>query len=75
MDEKYLEQADRVVQVAREAAVSQAQRAVAGVGQADCEDCGEPIPPARRVAFPAAVRCFWCQSSHEAQNRFFLPRG
>lgn len=69
MDEKYLEQADAITEQARALAVTQAQCAVAGAGQEDCEDCGEPIAAARRVAFPAAIRCFWCQSEREAKGR------
>ncbi|MEY2689293.1 MAG: hypothetical protein RL375_3492 [Pseudomonadota bacterium] len=68
MDEKYLEQADALSQFARDTALSAASAAVAGPGQADCEDCGEPIPAARRVAFPAAIRCFFCQDEHEQRR-------
>lgn len=30
-----------------------------------CVDCGAPIPAARLVANPAAVRCIACQALHE----------
>lgn len=30
----------------------------------DCEDCGEPIPQARRRA-PGCSRCIDCQDRHE----------
>lgn len=30
-----------------------------------CQDCGAPIPVARLVANPAAVRCVTCQALHE----------
>lgn len=30
-----------------------------------CVDCGAPIPAARLVANPAAVRCIACQEVHE----------
>jgi RNA polymerase-binding protein DksA len=30
-----------------------------------CQDCGAPIPVARLVANPAAVRCIACQERHE----------
>ncbi len=30
-----------------------------------CQDCGAPIPAARLVANPAAVRCTACQELHE----------
>lgn len=40
-------------------------------GSAECEDCGDPIPEARRRANPSATRCTECQASHErhAKNR------
>lgn len=30
-----------------------------------CEDCGEPIPEARRLAMPGCIRCIECQEIHE----------
>ncbi len=30
-----------------------------------CQDCGAPIPVARLIANPAAVRCIACQELHE----------
>ena len=32
---------------------------------AECEDCGDPIPEARRRAYPSATRCTECQARHE----------
>lgn len=32
---------------------------------ADCIDCGEEIPVARRKAAPSAIRCIECQAKHE----------
>jgi phage/conjugal plasmid C-4 type zinc finger TraR family protein len=71
MDEKYLEQAAALSQMQRDTALHAASAAVAGPGQAECEDCAEPIPAARRVAFPAAIRCFYCQDAHEQQRHRF----
>lgn len=39
-----------------------------GRGQADCDDCDEPIPEARRRAYPAAIRCVRCQSIFEGSS-------
>lgn len=41
-----------------------------GVGRLDCEDCGEPIPEARREAVPGVRRCVACQEQHDADARF-----
>ena len=30
-----------------------------------CSDCGEPIAAARLIAYPTALRCIGCQSTHE----------
>jgi len=73
MDEAHFEHAERITQAAREAAVAKAHRLTSGSGQADCEDCGEPIAAARRVALPCAIRCFHCQTAHEAARAQFNP--
>ena len=36
-------------------------------GCVDCIDCGNEIPPARRAAYPAAVRCAGCQGLAEKE--------
>jgi phage/conjugal plasmid C-4 type zinc finger TraR family protein len=36
---------------------------------ADCVDCGDDIPAARRKAVPHARRCTGCQSVHERSVR------
>jgi len=33
-----------------------------------CDECGEPIPKARRVALPGVRRCVACQSQHDARR-------
>jgi phage/conjugal plasmid C-4 type zinc finger TraR family protein len=37
-------------------------RMPSGEGEAYCVECGEEIPPARRLAMPGARTCFACQS-------------
>ena len=52
-------------------AVDHARQALAsGAGRPDCEDCGEPIPEARRQAVPGVRRCVACQEAHDAETRF-----
>ncbi|MBK8961390.1 MAG: DksA/TraR family C4-type zinc finger protein [Proteobacteria bacterium] len=52
-------------------AVEHARLALAGgVSRPDCEDCGEPIPEARRQAVPGVRRCVACQEQHDADARF-----
>ncbi len=50
-------------------AVERARRALrAGESLSHCEECGEPIPEARRQAVPGVRRCIACQS--EADSRY-----
>jgi RNA polymerase-binding transcription factor DksA len=35
----------------------------------DCQDCGEPIEPARLVVQPHAQRCLYCQGQIEERLR------
>lgn len=50
-------------------ALARIHAAQAQAGQADCEDCGEPIPAARRAANPAAICCLECQQHYERRHR------
>lgn len=31
----------------------------------ECEDCGDDIPQARRLAIKGCIRCVWCQELAE----------
>jgi len=41
------------------------EAAGANEGPRECEDCGEPIPDARRRAMPGCTRCIRCQEKFE----------
>ncbi|WP_407307335.1 TraR/DksA C4-type zinc finger protein [Acinetobacter sp.] len=43
-----------------------------GAGKKVCEDCDEPIPLARREAYPSCTKCVQCQA--EAEGGFFIRR-
>lgn len=52
-------------------AVSRARAGlVHGAGLAECEDCGENIPEARRLALPGARTCVECQSVRDKAPAF-----
>jgi len=34
-----------------------------------CDECGEPIPEARRAAIPGVRLCVTCQTAHDKQDR------
>jgi phage/conjugal plasmid C-4 type zinc finger TraR family protein len=46
-----------------------ARRRPAGEGPADCAECGEPIPEARRRALPGATLCIDCQRARDGLGR------
>ena len=50
-------------------ALAHIQAAQQQAGQADCADCGEPIPASRRAANPAAIRCREGQEIYERRHR------
>ena len=56
------DQIDATVKDAIERARS---RLGAGPGRADCEECGEPIPEARRRAVPGVRFCLTCQAARD----------
>lgn len=77
MTEQQFEMASALAESDRADAIAAAGRLVAVPGTAECEGCGDQIPPERRQAAPWATRCLGCQEAHElAQhhhifNRFF----
>lgn len=52
---------DQIEDSVRDAISSARARMPAGDGLDDCEECGEPIPAARRRALPGARTCVGCQ--------------
>ena len=71
MDECYFDQACQQAATERADAITACQRAIHGLGQAECDGCGELIPPDRRHAAPFATRCLGCQSAVELQRRAY----
>jgi phage/conjugal plasmid C-4 type zinc finger TraR family protein len=60
-----LDQAAAIDELARKHGVSAIRARLMGDGADDCEECGEPIPVARRRAAPWATLCVECQSLNE----------
>jgi phage/conjugal plasmid C-4 type zinc finger TraR family protein len=66
---------DQIEDSLKDAVIAARSRMPKGEGLADCEECGEPIPKARRRALPGARTCVACQSlrdkhiAHSAINR------
>ncbi|MHB0775871.1 DksA/TraR family C4-type zinc finger protein [Halomonas sp. WWR20] len=42
-----------------------------GESLSHCEECGEPIPPARREAIPGVRLCIVCQNERDKQQAKF----
>lgn len=57
-----LEEANRI------GGVALVQARLQGQGAEFCADCDEPIPDARRKAYPSAVCCLDCQSLREVRK-------
>lgn len=51
--------------LARCIGVARGIKSAPGIRSHYCEDCGDEIPEARRIANPEATRCIGCQSGHE----------
>lgn len=67
-----MDEADRaaaLIEATTANALARIQAAQQQAGQAECADCGEPIPTARRAANPAAIRCVDCQEIYERRHR------
>jgi phage/conjugal plasmid C-4 type zinc finger TraR family protein len=54
----------------KDALASALARMPSGAGLAECEECGEPIPEARRRALPGARTCVACQSSRDKRPTY-----
>jgi phage/conjugal plasmid C-4 type zinc finger TraR family protein len=53
-----------------EDAVRDARSKIArGPSRTHCEECGEPIPEARRTALPGVRRCVACQAQADGADR------
>lgn len=62
------EQIDNSIEDAIQRARSQLPR---GESRRDCEECGAPIPQARRDAVPGVQLCIVCQSEHDKEQAAF----
>ncbi len=60
-----VDRAQQLEQEQRDRALARAKQHDVTTGSIYCEECGEPIPKARREAQPNAVRCIECQQFKE----------
>ena len=57
---------DQIDDTVSDAVKAARARLASGEGLEECEDCGEPIPKARREALPGARTCVKCQAERDA---------
>lgn len=53
---------DQIDDTIKDAVLRARARTPRGESASDCEDCGEPIPPRRRLALPGVSTCVECQA-------------
>ncbi|MEG3164203.1 DksA/TraR family C4-type zinc finger protein [Sphingomonas sp. PB2P19] len=68
---------DQIDDTIMDAVLSARARMPAGEGETHCLECGDEIPPARRLALPGARTCVVCQSTRDQRpgNAGFNRRG
>jgi len=66
--ERQIEAAEAAVVAATQRTIATIKAGLAAQGAADCDDCGDVIPAARRKALPSARRCVRCQDKHERRG-------
>lgn len=58
---------DQITDTITDGVLTARARMPAGEGTADCVECGEEIPEARRRALPGARTCVPCQSGRDSR--------
>jgi phage/conjugal plasmid C-4 type zinc finger TraR family protein len=58
---------DQIEDSLRDAVFAARARMPKGEGLTECEDCGDTIPKARRLALPGARTCVACQALRDSQ--------
>lgn len=68
---------DQIDDTVQDAVMFARTRLPVGQSRLDCQECGDDIPEARRLAMPGVRTCVACQSSHEKGASFssFNRRG
>jgi phage/conjugal plasmid C-4 type zinc finger TraR family protein len=59
---------DQIDDTVKDAVAAARARLEAGDGADFCDECGEPIPEARRKALPSARTCVACQQQRDRQR-------
>ena len=65
----FADDASTLEDLQREAALSMHRLNHSAVSATHCVECGEPLIPERRDAFPGCKKCVSCQEDEEKRNR------
>lgn len=60
---------DQIDDTVKDAVAAARARLEGGEGATHCDDCGEPIPAARRKALPHARTCVPCQQARDGKRQ------
>jgi phage/conjugal plasmid C-4 type zinc finger TraR family protein len=60
---------DQIEDTVKDAVLRARAEAPCGPSANHCDECGDPIPKARRDALPGVRTCVACQSDRDAQRR------
>ncbi|MEY7907514.1 TraR/DksA family transcriptional regulator [Citrobacter cronae] len=64
-----IDNASTLEDLQREAALSMHRLNHSAASATHCEECGDPLIPERRDAFPGCKKCVSCQKDEEKRNR------
>ncbi|MEL0569349.1 TraR/DksA family transcriptional regulator [Citrobacter werkmanii] len=64
-----IDNASTLEDLQREAALSMHRLNHSAVSATHCVECDEPLPEARRKAYPGCTMCVDCQGEQELQNK------
>ncbi|MEB0317584.1 TraR/DksA family transcriptional regulator [Citrobacter freundii] len=64
-----IDNASTLEDLQRDAALSMIRLNHSAVSATHCEECGDPLIPERRDAFPGCKKCVSCQEDEEKRNR------
>jgi len=60
---------DQIDDTVKDAILRARAETPSGESAEDCDECGEPIPEARREALPGVRTCVRCQAGRDANRR------
>lgn len=69
MTSEIIDQASALEEMMRDHAIQAHRLNHSAVSATHCEECGDPLIPERRDAFPDCKKCVSCQEDEEKRNR------